>query len=162
MKKLCLTLIILIFADFACAQTTLTGGVKYSVESVRRELLSQPQIPVNQELLYAHIYDYKNKKDRITAAFSDSTYAVMYYDNPLYVWYYRHDGILLYIEKKDSADYPYKAYKYDVSGNLINMSMRVSQAETFIYNPDGKLIAHWINANGYNEQGKIIMTREYF
>lgn len=41
------------------------------------------------------------------------------------------------------------------------MGLRVSKAETFIYTPKGKLIAHWKGQYAYDENGKIIMTRRY-
>ena len=41
------------------------------------------------------------------------------------------------------------------------MGLRVSKEETFIYNPQGKLIAHWLGTNAYDEGGNVIMTRKY-
>ena len=100
-------------------------------------------------------------KDRVLAQFSDSSYAVMYYDNPLYVWYYSPEGVLTHIEVKDGTNYPYKSYKYDTDGKLVNMGLRVSKEETFIFDPSGKLIAHWLKDKGYDENGKVIMKRRY-
>jgi hypothetical protein len=44
-------------------------------------------------------------------------------------------------------------------GNLVNMTFRVSEFETFIFNNSGNLIAHWKGEKCYNPDGKIIMTR---
>ena len=41
------------------------------------------------------------------------------------------------------------------------MGLRVSKRETFLYSPNGELIAHWIGPNGYDENGQIIMTRKF-
>ena len=101
-------------------------------------------------------------KDRILALFSDNSYAVMYKDDELHVWYYSANGQLTHYEIKDGTNYPYKSYKYNIDGKLINMGLRVSKGETFIFNPNGKLIAHWIKNNGYDEYGNIILKRKYF
>lgn len=174
MKKVIIIFVFLIFILPCQAETILTGGVNYDVNSARDELLQNYKKPVSRELLKLYAYDYKNKenltyllkgltdlKDRTLAYFSDNTYAVMYFEDKLHVFYYKYDGSLLYIEEKASNHYPYKSYKYDVTGKLVNMSLRVSKGETFIYTPGGKLIAHWINSNGYDERGNIIMTRKY-
>ena len=42
------------------------------------------------------------------------------------------------------------------------MSLRVSKDETFIFNKSGKLLAHWIGNNCYDENNSVIMTREIF
>lgn len=158
----------------AMAETILTGGVDYNVNSARKELFQNYEPYINRNLLNLHAYDVQNKtnlicllkgqtdlKDRTLAMFSDGTYAVMYFNDRLNVYYYKNDGSLLYIEKKESEIYPYKACKFDITGKIINKSLRVSKEETFIYTPDAKLIAHWINSNGYDERGNIVMTRKY-
>ena len=40
------------------------------------------------------------------------------------------------------------------------MTLRVSENETFIFSPLGKLIGHWVSANCYDENGNIIMKRK--
>ena len=86
----------------------------------------------------------------------------MYNNDKYHVWYYSKDGRLIYAEEKDNLIYPYKSYKYTTSGRLINMGLRVSKGETFIYTPDGKLIAHWLKDKAYDENGNVVMTRKYF
>lgn len=100
-------------------------------------------------------------KDRTLAFFSDSTYAVMYNEDKCHVWYYTNSGKLIYTEVKDGLNYPYKSYKFNTAGKLINMGLRVSKGETFIYSPNGKLIAHWLGQYAYDEKGNIIMSRKY-
>lgn len=158
----------------ANAQNLITGGVNYNVNSARQELLQNKPNKLNPQLVSMHISDEHHKQnlnnilkgqlelqDRTLANFSDGTYGVIYKDDLLHVWYYDASGTLTYIEEKDSLIYPYKSYKYNLSGKLVNMGLRVSKGETFIYNPEGKLIAHWVNSNGYDENGNIIMTRKY-
>lgn len=98
--------------------------------------------------------------DRTLAYFSDGSYGVNYNDDKIHVWYYKNDGTLMYAEEKTALDYPYKTYKYTPNGDLVNMSLRTSEEETFIFNKSGKLIAHWIGKNCFDEQNNIIMTRK--
>ena len=174
MEKFCIFLSILFLLPACAAGVTLEGGVKYDAATARRSLMENPSPKIERGLVRSHLTDTQNRenlayvyqgraelKDRVLAFFSDSTYAVMFNDNPLYVWYYSADGKLLYAEKKDRTDYPYKTYKYTASGKLVNMSLRVSKEESFIYLPSGKLIAHWLGANAYDEAGNVIMTRKY-
>ena len=174
MKKFCILLSTLLLLPACSAGVTLEGGITYDADTARRSLMEKPSPKIERGLVRSHLTDAQNRenltyvyqgraelKDRVLAFFSDSTYAVMFNDNPLYVWYYSPDGTLLYVGKKDRTDYPYKTYKYTAAGRLVNMSLRVSKEESFIYLPSGKLIAHWLGANAYDEAGNIIMTRKY-
>lgn len=173
-KKICILTLLTLTMQNAFAETIITGGIGYNVTRARNELTSPNQNTIDKKYIKTHAYDYKhrtnlncllkgevNQKDRILAMFSDYTYAIMYFEDQLHVYYYKNDGSLLYVEEKTSTQYPYKTYKYDTSGNLVNMSLRTSKEETFIFSPNGKLIAHWVGKNGYDEKGNIIMTREY-
>lgn len=172
-KKIILILCILLTLP-ACAETILTGRIDYNVDSARQELLQNCTKKLSPHLISKNMIDKNNHKnleylltgnvelkDRTLAFFSDSTYAVMYENDKYHVWYYTNSGDLIYAEEKNQLDYPYKSYKYDTSGKLINMGLRVSKAETFIYTPKGKLIAHWKGQYAYDENGKVIMTRRY-
>ena len=175
MKKLLVIGFILVcFAGMSYADEVLTGGVKYTTDIAREELLQKTPLKPDGLSVLTNIADenYKENKtlllkgqaeikDRVLAEFSDNSYAVMYHENPLYVWYYSPEGILTHIEIKDGTNYPYKSYKYDTEGNLVNMGLRVSKEETFIFDKSGKLIAHWLKDKGYDETGKVIMKRHY-
>ena len=175
MKKLLVIWVLLICtAGISCADEVLTGGVEYTTDIAREELLQKTPLKPDGLSVLTNIADenYKENKtlllkgqaeikDRVLAEFSDNSYAVMYHENPLYVWYYSPEGILTHIEVKDGTNYPYKSYKYDTEGNLVNMGLRVSKEETFIFDKSGKLIAHWLKDKGYDENGKVIMKRRY-
>lgn len=103
---------------------------------------------------------FTNLKDRILARFSDGSYGVIYKVEPTIVLYYSSDGVLTHKEVKTSLEYPYKTYKYRVSGQLENTTYRVSENETYIYSPSGKLLAHWVGNYCYDEVGNVIMTRQ--
>ena len=175
MKKLLVIWVLLICtAGISCADEVLTGGVEYTTDIAREELLQKTPLKPDGLSVLTNIADenYKENKtlllkghaeikDRVLAEFSDNSYAVMYHENPLYVWYYSPEGVLTHIEVKDGTNYPYKSYKYDTDGKLVNMGLRVSKEETFIFDPSGKLIAHWLKDKGYDETGKVIMKRHY-
>lgn len=171
MKKL--ITIFLLFLSIPAYSTTLSGGVKYSVEDAKIEL--QNSRPNTNFLLTAENFDpnfKENKfyllkgmtelKDRTLAKFSDSSYAVNYKKDPTHVWYYDKDGVLINAEVRTSLNYPYKSYKYDIDGQLVNMSMKISAKETYIFNQLGQLLGHWIGKNCYNDKGEVVMTREIF
>ena len=173
LKKLLLTVFMLVILPVHC-ETMLTGGVDYTVNSAREELLKNPVKKLNANLVNANLNDKnynENKKyilqgktelkDRTLAFFSDSTYAVMYNNDKYHVWYYSNYGKLIFAEEKDKLSFPYKSFKYTPSGRLVNMGLRVSEEETFIYNSEGKLLAHWLKDKAYDEQGNVIMTRRY-
>ncbi len=151
------------------------GGVEYNTDTARQELFNTQRQTIPANLLKSHIIDTNNiensmlllngqseLKDRTLARFSDGSYGIIYKNDPLHAWYYNSDGILTHCEVKSSTAYPYKSYKYSTDNRLINMSLRVSEDETFIYSPDKKLIAHWLSGNCYNNEGKVIMTRKVF
>ena len=168
-------LVILMFIILPCsAETIISGGVSYNVESAREELTKSPAIQLNTQLVSENMVDknYKenisqsylgnlNLQDRTLAFFSDESYAVLYNEDKFHVFYYDKTGQLTHVEERDGLDYPYKSYKYNVSGTLINMGLRVSKEETFIYNPQGKLITHWLGKYAYDENNNVIMTRKY-
>lgn len=153
---------------------TLSGGVEYSIEDARIELKNN--IPTVDFLLTTKNYTDTNYienysallkgatkfNDRTLAIFSDKTYAINYNNDKKHVWYYDANGNLINVEIKSSTIYPYKTYKFNPDGELVNMTMRVSEDETFIFNPFGKLLGHWIKQNCYDENGNVIMTRKIF
>lgn len=174
MKRILLILLLLFMlsCDVSFGQI-ITGEVTYNTNSARNELFSNPVLPFSSSNIQKNIIDknyLQNKtallkgqtdlKDRILAQFSDGSYGIIYKDNLTNVFYYTPDGLLTHNEIKASLDYPYKAYKYDINGNLVNTSLRVSQNETFIFSKQAKLIAHWIGELCYDENNKIIMSRK--
>lgn len=146
-----------------------------SVEQAREEVLStakekpdssnlannfqDPKYEENQSMLLKGITELSDRK---LARFSDGSYAVMYYNDKKNTYYYAPDGTLTHNQIKTGENYPYKAYKYSTDGKLVNLSLKVSETETFIFNNSGKLLAHWVGENCYDEEGNIIMTRKIY
>lgn len=153
----------------------ITGGVEVSVEDARGEVLSGERETLNQQKIINNFKDPKFNEnqsmllkgitelnDRKLAKFSDGSYAVMYYDDRKNTYYYSSDGTLTHNEIRTGTEYPYKAYKYSTNGELVNMSLKVSEKETFIFTPKGKLLAHWLGEYCYDEDKNIIMTRKIY
>lgn len=151
----------------------ITGGIEYTSKVAQQEMLHTTPKTVNQNLVNSNLFDTSrhenftnmlkgnvNLKDRTLASFSDGTYGIIYKNNPTNVWYYTHSGNLMHVETKTSLIYPYKTYKYTPDGILVNMSLRISDRESYIFDKQGNLIAHWLGQNCYNTDGRIIMTRK--
>ena len=175
-RNLLVFLFTCVILNFNCAlaDDVFYGSAEYNVDSAREKVVYGIAYRINKATFQDRFYDLESKsnlqniingnlelKDRTLAFFSDSTYGILYKDDPYYVYYYDADGFLINVDKKDGLNYPYNFYKYSTSGELINMGVRVSKGETYIYSPDEKLIAHWVGANAYNEQNKLIMKRRY-
>ena len=152
---------------------TLTGGIKYTVDDAKIEL--QNNRPSASDYIvtknnfvdkdrnanyFALLKGKTDFKDRILAMFSDGSYAVNYKNDLQHVWYYAKDGTLINVEFRTSLEYPYGSYKYSPDGELVNMSLRVSKDETYIFSPFGELLGHWVGDKCYDENGKVVMTRE--
>lgn len=172
MKKL-IIIISILFLPMASFADIITGGVEYTASEAQDIILQDKPKPMNVELLKNNYLDsdkdeniqnmlkgFTDLKDRTLAYFSDGSYGIVYKDKPLTVLYYGQNGVLTHTEERTSTIYPYKSYKYDTKGNLVNMTFRVSESETFIFSNSGNLIAHWKGENCYNPDGKIIMTRK--
>lgn len=170
MKKFFILIILLSFLPSYGA--VLNAGIEYSIEDVRKELYDSPKV-LDANLVKTHFIDKNNfenlssllkgqteLKDRSLAIFSDSSYGINYKDNPLYIWYYSCEGLLMNIEIKTNLDYPYKTYKYSLNGKLVNMSVHTNPEESFVFSPQKKLLAHWKGANCFDENNNLIMTRK--
>ncbi len=173
-KGFFLVLILIFFAQVSFADMVLYGEAEYNVETALAEVQKNQQNKINPLILRPHLLDvnrYENLtallsgkvalKDRELALFSVGTYGVVYKNNPYHAYYYSNSGVLEYVDVRSGKNYPYKSYQYDVVGNLVNMGLRLSKREAYIYSPDGRLLAHWVGANGYDEKGQIVMTRQF-
>lgn len=151
----------------------ITGEVEYNADIAREEVFSKPVEKINFEKLKKRYYDSDNLeninylfkgitelKDRKLAKFSDGSYGVQYYDDPMYSWYYSSNGKLINFTQKDSLDYPCRITKYKPDGNIANTGYRVSEKESFIFSSEGKLLAHWKGNFCYDDSDNIIMTRK--
>ena len=177
MKRVIFIFLLFLFMNI-CLQAEakiITGEVEYNTESVREEVFASPVNPLNISTYGEHLIDRNNAenlenllkgntdlKDRKIAKFSDGSYGVQYYNDVMYTWYYSQNGRLISFTQKDSESYPTKFTKYRPDGNVANQGYRISEQESYIYTPDGKLLAHWLGENCYDEYNNIIMKRKIY
>ena len=172
MKRFIIIIFSLFFILPAQAQI-ITGEVEYNADIAREETFSKPVEKVSFSRIRNRFYDSDNienlnnllqgiteLKDRKLAKFSDGSYGIQYYDDPMYSWYYSSNGKLISFIQKDSLDYPCRITKFKPDGNIANTGYRVSERESYIFAPDGKLLAHWLGNNCYDENNNLIMTRK--
>ncbi len=175
MKSTLLFILLIFYCTLPVNAELLTGEIKYDSQSAKEYLISTPKETISNKDIQTHYIDInKNDNiisllqgntqltDRTLAYFSDGSYGIIYKTSPKNVWYYNSDGILTHSEIKSSLNYPYKTYKYTPNGKLVNMSLRVSKDETFIYTPHGELIAHWQGQYCYDKNNNIIMSRKIY
>ena len=142
----------------------ITGEVEYNTEATEKlsydDLRSRFFDSDNSDNLSYLFQGITELKDRKLAKFSDGSYAVLYYDNPFYSFYYSESGKLISYTYKTSQNYPCKFKKFKPDGSLINTGYRVSEQESFIYSPEGKLLAHWLGNKCFDGNNNLIMTRQ--
>lgn len=153
-----------------CGAEVLKGGVVYTVESAREEAFSQVQytIPMEEHQKYLSDPGFQaregkkpkiSKRGRYVTHFSDGTYAVKYCGKLDIAYYYNIYGKLEEIEYKKHSGYPYLSQKYDMNGKLVEVFFNVNKDESFVYNADKSLSAHWIKDKCYDLNGNVIYKR---
>ena len=160
-------LIVIFLFIFLCVPVNaqiITGEVEYNTETTEKlsydDLRSRFFDSNNSENLSYLFQGITELKDRKLAKFSDGSYAVLYYDNPYYSFYYSESGKLISYTYKSSQSYPCNFKKFKPDGSLINTGYRVSEQESFIYSPEGKLLAHWLGNKCFDGNNNFIMTRQ--
>ena len=147
----------------------LKGGVSYTVDEIRKIAFQDvsSKIDINEYKKY-FVFEKNTEKKlgllnifapyRITTRFSNGSYAVRYKKDSERAYYYDSSGHLKKIDfmTKDKT----KQVSYDNKGNLDSVGLALPGNEQYIFDNKGKLYAHWIGKNCYNEKGELIMTRE--
>ena len=173
MKQFFAIFICLIFSLNCANAVIIDGGIEYNQEIAAEEVFREPAENISYNRIASHFIDsgYEENisalasgitklKNRKVGKFSDGTYGVMYYDDPLYDWYYTSNGRLINFTKKNSLEYPIKITKYKPDGTVANTGLKVSVNESFIFSPNGQLIAHWKGNLCFDKANNVIMTRK--
>lgn len=59
-----------------------------------------------------------------------------------------------------NKNYPTRSVKYNYpNGDLIFISLNISKLDSYLFNPNGGLIAHWVNNIAYDSHGNIIQRK---
>ena len=151
---------------------TLKGEVKYTVKQAREEAFSNVEYTLPQSIIKANLTDpnYKaNKKaiklgatelkDRYIEYYSDGGYALAYKNNMYIVYYYKENGELDSIEKRESLVAPTKSFDYNVEGKLESITLILSPTDMYIFNLKGELEGHWVGDKCYDKNGKVTVIR---
>ena len=157
MKRL-LLLIFLLFLSLSVHAQIITGEVEFNADIARGEVFSKPIEKISFDRIRNRFYDSDNIEN-LNYLFQGITELK---DRKLakYSWYYSSSGKLINFTQKDSVSYPCRITKYKPDGSVTNMGYRVSDKESFLFSPNGKLLAHWLGNNCYDEYNHIIMTRK--
>lgn len=166
MKRFFAILFTLVSFALCVNSQIITGEVEYNTEFQQIEKLSFNELgnrfydADNIENSNYLLQGITELKDRKLAKFSDGSYAVQYYNEPLFGWYYSSNGKLISYTRKDTANYPSKFTKFKPDGSIINSGVRISEQESYIYSSEGKLLAHWLGNKCFDEKNNLIMTRK--
>lgn len=159
MKKFLLILII-IFSILPIDAKIITGEVEFNDNNTRKSIYEHYIDKDNSYNVSNILAGNVNLSDRRLVSFSDGSYGIHYYNDPMYSWYYSNNGRLISFTKKDSLTYPSNYVKYKPDGTVLNKGYRVSEKESYVYSSNGKLLAHWINDKCFDEYGNLVMVRK--
>ena len=151
---------------------TLKGEVRYTVKQAREEAFSNVEYTLPQSIIKSNLIDpnYKeNKKaiklgatelkDRYIEHYSDGGYALAYKNNMYIVYYYKKNGKLETLEKRNSLQTPTRTLRYNTLGELEEVSLFITPEDSYIFTISGELKCHWVGDKGYDKNGKVIITR---
>lgn len=177
LKKIVAAFIFMVLT-FSCANAQmLEGKVTYTVdtariaafEGIKRNIditeFEKFQQDINRKENLDALKSGANFKDRCIQYFKGmpiKAYAINYFDNPRYTYYYPkliNQLAFIDIDENDNRTepkFPFRTMRYDFRGRLIAVGIYVSDDERFLYKENGKLISHWIGNYGYNAKGRQI------
>ncbi len=172
MKKILLLFIVLIF-NCSFAQDIVKAGIKYNEASAKVEAFKDIQRKIEKHFYKSYLRD-KNYKENIELIEKKIyvvegkrticpfylrktflSYAIVYMDEPSMVFYYNVFGSLVKFDIIEKSTYPRRTFGYSRFGNLISVAFEVDNNEQFIYDKDGKLIAHWSGSEMIDEKTKF-------
>lgn len=173
LKKINLTFIIIfLFQNINYAQA-IKAGVKYNEANARIEVFQDIERKINKDifikyrkdknkdlhisLIKSNIFEIKNERTICPFYIKNTlaSYALTYENEPNYTFYYNILGNLIKFDIIQNEDYPRKILGYSQYGNLISAGLEIDENEQFIYDENGKLIAHWLDNEVLNKNNKI-------
>lgn len=178
MYKIFLILFLMLFLN-ALAQEPIKASVKYTQATARIEAFKDVQEKLEKDFYSKYKKD-PNRTENIELIKKDyfiaqnrtlcpfylkntlASYAVMYNYMPNYAFYYNILGNLIKVDVTKGESYPKKTYGYSKFGNLISVALEASENEQFVYDENGKLIAHWLEdvvLNKNNKNPKILKLK---
>ena len=152
--------LIVIFSIMPIEAKIITGEVEYNNNQTGKNLYEYYIDKDNSNNINNILAGNVNLADKKLVSFSDGSYGVHYYSDPMYSWYYSNNGRLISFTRKDSLSYPCNVTRYKPDGTVLNKGYRISETESYIYSPQGKLLGHWVNDKCFDEFGNLLMVRK--
>ena len=158
------------------AETVLHGQVSFGVSQAREESFNDLPTEIDpsgfpmhdpnfNEHLRARVEDITQLKGKVLTYFDNGAYAV-YTIGSYECYYYNYDGSLFKVgvssKPRGLSIYPNRDVEYNAkTGKMKTVGLYVSREESYVFNPDGELTAHWQGHNAYNQLGEVIMSRSW-
>lgn len=173
-------LAIMLFLGISCCfgeeieQEIIQGSIKYNESTARIEAFKDIERKIDRHIFKSYLKDPNRKEnlklmaesvynidyDRTLCPFYYQntliSYAVTYYDEPLRVYYYNILGNLIKFEIAEDKFYPKRTFAYSRFGNLLTVNFDIDGTEQFMYEENGKLVAHWIGESYQGKHSKIL------
>ena len=150
MRKIFLIFCLIFFIDVQ-AQEILQIGATYNEVSARIEAFKDVDKKIEKEI-------FQTSLGRTLCPFylknTLISYSITYFEIPEYNFYYNILGSLIKFDIIKGDSFPRKVLGYSRYGNLISVSFEVNKNEQFVYDENGKLIAHWIDDVALNKDNK--------
>ena len=179
-KKVLLTFFVLMFsfcwAEDEEQQEVIQAGIKYNEATARVEAFRDIERKIDKKIFKNYLKD-PYKKENLEAISKSQyefeferylcpfyykklliSYAVIYHDDPLRVYYYNIMGNLVKFEIVEAGYYPKRTFSYSRFGNLLTVNFDIDGQEQFMYEDNGKLIAHWVDES-YEGKHSMILSK---
>ncbi len=172
MKKILYLFVVMLLSQ-VFAQDIVKAGVKYNEVSAKIEAFKDIELKIekdfyrdylkdkdyreNIELIEKHIHLVEGIRTICPFYLRKSllSYAIVYLNEPNKVYYYNILGNLIKFDIIEKNSYPRRTFGYSRYGNLINVAFEADKDEQFIYDKNGKLIAHWLGEKMIDEKSKF-------
>lgn len=166
-KKIFILFFILCIPYVFAEEEVIQGMIKYNESLARIEAFRGVERKIDKDAFKKYLKD-PNRKENLEAISKDEliialdrslcpfylkntlmSYAVTYFDEPLRVYYYNILGNLVKFETVEDGPYPKRTFAYSRYGNLLTVNFDIDGYEQFMYQENGKLIAHWVDNDYY-------------
>ena len=169
----CLVLLIMMISPVS--GETLKGSVRYTVDSARsaafenmpkklsgKELKKYKQDRLNKTHLYLISMSIGSHKElsvyKIVPFYKNLElvcYGIQYTDKPECKFYYTPEGALIKYELISNTEYPQRTITYSPYNRILSVNLIVGPKESFIFNKDKSLYAHWLNDMSYDKDNNM-------
>lgn len=157
--------------------TTLQGSIHWDETQARREALKNIERQIDLQFFKSKDENFLENvrlreqnpnlrfANRQVTFFTGGEYAVVYEGEPI-VNYYTAQGDLFKVSVcsepfgDDTWNYPRRCIEYRYpDGSFLTVSLDVSPEESYVFAPDGTLLYHWKDEQGFDINGNSVWER---